>query len=253
MSNNEQNNDKLRIAAIGDIHVRDTSRGTYQNLFEDISKNADVLLLCGDLTDLGLMTEAEILVEELRLCTIPIIAVLGNHDYESDKQDEILQLLQQNKVIVLRGTEYVLEVRGKKYGFTGVKGFGGGFRPSMWGRFGETEQKAFYDAVANEVQQLENGLNRLQRTADLVKLFVLLHFSPIRDTLHGELQELYAFLGTTRLEEVIDRYPVTAVFHGHSHFGYPKGKTDKGIPVYNAAYPLMQKTYPKSPYTMVEI
>lgn len=245
-------NEKLRIAAIGDIHIKETSRGTYQSLFEEISKTADVLLLCGDLCDLGLMTEAEILVKELAACTIPIVAVLGNHDYESNNQNEILKLLQSHKVNMLHGTEYILEKNGKKYGFAGVKGFGGGFRPSMWGRFGEPEQKAFYDAISGEVQQLENGLNRLMRTSDLEKMFVLLHFSPIRETLEGEVQELYAFLGSTRLEEVIDRYPVAAVFHGHAHFGSPKGKTDKDIPVYNVAYPLMQKVYPKQPYLLVE-
>lgn len=242
----------LKIAAIGDIHVKETSRGVYQTLFEDISKNADALVLCGDLCDLGLVSEAEILVKELAACTIPVIAILGNHDYENNKQDEIVKMLKENKVQIVHGVEYILEHRGKKYGFTGVKGFGGGFRPSMWGRFGEPEQKAFYDAIAGEVQQLENGLNRLMRTADLEKMFVVLHFAPVRDTLHGELPELYPFLGSTRLEEVIDRYPVAAVFHGHAHFGYPKGKTEKGIPVYNVASPIMQKTSPKQPYALVE-
>lgn len=251
MTNDKHN--KLRIAALGDLHVKEISRGMYQSLFEEISKNADLLVLCGDLTDLGLVSEAEVLVKELQSASIPKIAVLGNHDYENDKQSDITQLLQKSGVTVLYGTEYILEKEGKKYGFTGAKGFGGGFRPSMWGRFGESEQKAFYDAVSGEVQQLENGINRLMRTADLSNMLVLLHFSPIRDTLHGELPELYAFLGSTRLEEVIDRYPVSAVFHGHSHFGYPKGKTEKGIPVYNAAYPLMQRINPKAPYALVEI
>ncbi len=244
---------KLRIAALGDIHVKDTSRGELTSLFEEISQTADVLVLCGDLTNWGLPSEAEILVKELAACTLPIVAVLGNHDFESDKQDEVTHMLQGNKVHMLYGTEFIFEKDGKKYGFTGVKGFGGGFRPSMWGRFGEPEQKAFYDAIAGEVQHLENGLNVLMRTADLYKMIVLLHFSPIRETLHGELQELYPFLGSTRLEEVIDRYPVSAVFHGHAHFGYVKGKTEKSIPVYNVAYPLMQKIYPQQPYGLVEI
>ena len=247
-----QDKPKLKIAAMGDLHVKETSRGTYQSLFEEISKNADVLLLCGDLTDLGLVTEAEVLVKELQSATIPKIAVLGNHDYENNKQSDITQLLQKSGIIVLYGTDYIYEKEGVKFGFTGAKGFGGGFRPSIWGRFGEPEQKAFYDAVSDEVQQLENGINRLMRTADLSNMFVLLHFSPIRETLHGELKELYAFLGSTRLEEVIDRYPLSAVFHGHSHFGYPKGKTEKGIPVYNTAYPLIQKHTPKTPYVLVE-
>lgn len=244
---------KLRIAAIGDIHVRETSSGVYQGLFAEISKNADILVLCGDLTDLGLESEAEVLAKELQACTIPVVGVLGNHDYHNEKQHEVAQILQQGKVMFVHGTEYIFEKDGKKYGFTGCKGFGGGFRPSMWGRFGEAEQKSFYDAVATEVETLENGINRLERSADIEKKFIVMHFSPIRDTLHGELPELYAFLGSTRLEEVIDRYNVAAVFHGHAHFGYPKGKTDKGIPVYNAAYPVMQKHSPERPYTLIEI
>lgn len=243
---------KLRIASISDIHVRETSRDAYQAMFAEMSEKSDILLLCGDLTDLGLLSEAEILVKELGSYTKPKVAVLGNHDYESGKQDEIVRLLQTNNTTVVHGTDFIFEKDGKKYGFTGVKGFGGGFRPSMWGRFGEPEQKAFYDAVAGETQQLENGLNRLMRTADLEKMFVLLHFAPIRETLHGELAELYAFLGSSRLEEVIERYPVAAVFHGHAHFGYPKGKTDKGIPVYNVALPVLQRANQKQPYALVE-
>ncbi len=253
MTTQQNQQDKLRIAAISDLHVRETSRDVYQAMFAEMSQKADIILLCGDLTDLGMMTEAQILVKEVGASTIPVVAVLGNHDYESNNQEEIARLLQSNRVNVLNGTEFIYEKNGKKYGFTGVKGFGGGFRPSMWGRFGEPEQKAFYDAVAGETQQLENGLNRLMRTADLEKMFVLLHFSPIRETLHGELIELYAFLGSSRLEEVIERYPVAAVFHGHAHFGFPKGKTEKGIPVYNVALPIMQKTNPKQPYAIVEV
>src|SRR5256885_5689705 len=202
--------DKLRIAAIGDIHVRETSSGDYQAMFMEISQQADCLVLCGDLTDLGLLSEADILVQELSHCTIPVIAVLGNHDYENNNQVAILHKLQHNRIQLLEGTEYVLKKNEIRYGFTGVKGFGGGFRPHMWGRFGEREQKAFYDAIASEVQQLENGLDRL-RPEDVDKSIVLLHFSPIRDTLRGELEELYPFLGSTRLEEVIDRYDVSVV------------------------------------------
>lgn len=250
MSNTDS---KLKVAALADIHVRETSRGVYQNLFSEISKNADILLLCGDLTDLGLPEEAEVLGKELQSLSIPVIGVLGNHDYHNDKQHDVAQILQRNKLFFVHGTEYIFEKDRKKYAFTGAKGFGGGFRPSMWGRFGEPEQKAFYDAVALEVQTLENGLQQLERMPDLAGKFVLLHFAPIRDTLHGELQELYSFLGSTRLEEVIDRYSVTAVFHGHSHYGYPKGRTEKNIPVYNVAYPLMQKTSPQRPYALIEI
>lgn len=243
----------IRIAAIADIHVTETSQGMYHEMFTEISERADVLAICGDLTRLGLISEVEVLIKELAYCSIPIVLVLGNHDYESNKQADIVHMLQDKNIHVLHGTEYIFEKDGKKYGFTGVKGFGGGFRPSMWGRFGEREQKEFYDAVASEVQQLEIGLDQLTRYSELEKIIVLLHFAPIRETLHGELAELYPFLGSTRLEEVIDRYDVSAVFHGHAHFGYWEGKTAKGIPVYNVAYPLMKKLDEKKPYRIVEL
>jgi Icc-related predicted phosphoesterase len=243
----------LHIAALGDLHIHETSVGIFQNVFADVSKRADVLLLCGDLTHFGLPEEAEVLGHELQSLTIPVVGVLGNHDFHNDKQHEVVQILQKNNVHFVHAREYIFEKDGKKYAFTGAKGFGGGFRPSMWGRFGEPEQKAFYDAVENEVQTLENGLTQIGRMPDLSGRFVLMHFSPIRDTLRGELEELYPFLGSTRLEEVIDRYPVNAVFHGHAHFGSPEGKTEKSIPVYNVAYPLMQKVNPQQPYFLLSV
>jgi Icc-related predicted phosphoesterase len=243
---------KVRIAAIGDLHVKETTHDEYQKLFTEISANADVLALCGDLTDRGMLTETDKLIEELAHCTIPVVAVLGNHDYESDQQQVVFHKLQENRIHILEGTEFVYEKDGMKYGFTGVKGFGGGFRPLMWGRFGEKEQKAFYDAIATEVQQLEVGLGNL-RAEKVDEQIVLLHFSPIRDTLIGEAEELYPFLGSTRLEEVIDRYDVSLVFHGHSHFGSPLGKTGKGITVYNVSLPLMQRISPDKPYRIVEL
>lgn len=244
--------DKLKIAALADIHVHETSSGQYKTLFSEISEKADIFVLCGDLTDLGLPEEAQVLVQELSVVKIPIVAVLGNHDYESDKPTEVSEILKQAGVFMLEGTDYLHEKNGKQYGITGVKGFGGGFRPSMWGRFGEPEQKAFYDAIAKEVQALENGLNRIQHIPKERSL-VIMHFSPIRETLQGEIPELYAFLGSTRLEEVINRYELAAVIHGHAHYGSPKGKTMKGIPVYNVAYPLMQRVSPKQPYLLLEL
>ena len=244
---------KIKIAALGDIHIKENSSGAYKDLFSKINEDADVFALCGDLCDLGLMSEAEILVDELSVLRIPTVAVLGNHDYESDHQEEIKNLLMQNKVNVLHGTEFVFEKEGRKIGFTGVKGFGGGFHPYMWGRFGELEQKEFYDAIAAEVQSLEIGLSMLQ-SLDLNGRFVLLHFAPIRDTVMGDITEMFPFLGSSRLEEVINRYEnVTAVLHGHSHFGTAEGKTEKGAPVYNVSYPLMQKTFPERPYRIVEV
>lgn len=244
---------KITIAALADLHVHETSQGMYKELFSEISEKADMVLLCGDLTDLGTPKEAEVLAEELRAFRIPMIGVLGNHDYESEQVETVSTILKAANVYMLEGTDYLFDRNGKQYGITGVKGFGGGFLPYMWSRFGEPEQKAFYDALATEIQALENGLNRL-RHLPKGHCLVMMHFSPIRGTLHGEIPELYAFLGSTRLEEVIDRYEnVAAVFHGHSHFGAPEGKTSKGIPVYNVAYPLMQRVNAKHPYKIIEL
>lgn len=248
-----ENQTKIKIAALSDIHIKKTSEGAYKELFGKINKDADILALCGDLTDLGLIEEARILVNELKILTIPVVAVLGNHDYETNLQNEITNLLVENKINVLEGSEYVFEKDSKKIGFTGVKGFGGGFQPYMWGRFGEEAQKAFYDAIASEVQNLENGISKIQDET-LAARFVLLHFAPIRETCVGDIVEMYPFLGSTRLEEVIDRYKnITGVIHGHSHHGTPEGKTAKGIPVYNVAYPLMQREFADKPYRIIKI
>jgi Icc-related predicted phosphoesterase len=250
---NGTSSQKFRIAALADIHVHETSSGQYKELFLHLSETVDMILLCGDLTDLGTEKEAQVLSEELSVVRIPIIAVLGNHDHESDNVEVVSQILKDAKVYMLEGTDYLFEHGGKQYGITGVKGFGGGFLPYMWARFGEREQKAFYDALAKEIQALENGLNRL-RHLPKGHCLVMTHFAPIRGTLHGEIPELYAFLGSTRMEEVIDRYDnIAAVIHGHSHFGHPEGKTTKGIPVYNVAYPLMQRINPKQPYRILEL
>ncbi len=243
---------KIKIAALGDIHITETSRGTLEPILRKINAEADMLLICGDLTNLGLPAEIDILTQELSICQIPILAVFGNHDYENDLQDELRSKLLEKNILVMEGNEYIFEKGDRKIGFTGVKGFGGGFNPYMWGRFGEKEQKAFYDAIVSEVQNLEIGLNMLQ-DKELDGQFVLLHFSPIKATVEGDKVELYPFLGSSRLEEVIDRYDVTAVFHGHSHFGTHEGKTAKGIPVFNVALPLMQKINPDKPYKIFEV
>lgn len=134
---------KIRIAALGDIHIKESAENNYQTLFPEVASKADILLLCGDITGLGLMTKTKLLITALTACKIPVVVVLGNHEYENNNQEEISTYLQSHGLRVLNGTEYILEKDGKKYGFTGVKGFGGGFRLSMWGRFGEPEQKSF--------------------------------------------------------------------------------------------------------------
>jgi Icc-related predicted phosphoesterase len=238
---------RVRIAAIGDIHVSKTSQGQFQPLFSQISNSADVLVLCGDFTDYGLPEEAKILARELTSAVkIPVIAVLGNHDFEAGKADEIARILQEAGVKVLDGE--ATEVHG--IGFAGVKGFCGGFGRGALGPWGETAIKAFVQEAVDESLKLESALARL-RTSRRV---AVLHYAPIRGTVEGEPIEIFPWLGSSRLEEPINRYRVSAVFHGHAHRGAAEGKTSTGVPVYNVAMPLLARTQPdRPPFLIVEI
>ena len=238
---------RLRIAALGDIHVAKGSQGSYQPLFAQISSAADVLLLCGDFTDYGLPEEAQILARELTVAVrIPVIAVLGNHDYESGKASEIMAILREAGATVLDGE--ATEVHG--VGFAGVKGFAGGFGRGALGPWGEAAIKQFVQEAVDEALKLEAALARL-RTAHRV---AVLHYAPIRATVEGEPPEIFPYLGSSRLEEPINRYRVSAVFHGHAHRGSPEGRTATGVPVYNVAMPLLARTNPdRPPYLIVEL
>src|SRR6185503_7560214 len=236
----------LRIAAMGDLHVSKNSQGVFQPLFTQINQSADVLLLCGDFTDYGLPDEARVLVRELAVVKIPVIAVLGNHDYEGGKPHEIRQILIDGGVSVLDGE--ATEVHG--VGFAGVKGFAGGFGRGALGPWGEHAIKAFVQEAVDEALKLEAALARL-RTQQRV---ALLHYSPVRATVEGEPPDIFAYLGSSRLEEPINRYRVSAVFHGHAHRGTPEGRTSTGIPVHNVAMPLLMRTNPnRPPFLVVEM
>jgi Icc-related predicted phosphoesterase len=237
----------LRIAALGDIHVSKTSQGAFQPIFSQISSAADVLLLCGDFTDYGMPEEARVLARELTVASkIPVIAVLGNHDFESGHQDEIRRILADAGVTVLDGE--ATEVHG--VGFAGVKGFAGGFGRGALGPWGEAAIKRFVQEAVDEALKLEAALARL-RTHRRV---AILHYSPIRATVEGEPPEIFPYLGSSRLEEPINRYRVNAVFHGHAHRGSPEGRTATGVPVYNVAMPLLARTHPeRPPYLVVEL
>ena len=238
--------EKLRLAAVGDIHCTKTSQGTLQPLFEQIADSADVLLLCGDLTDYGLPEEAHILTKELSSAKIPTLAVFGNHDYESGKQDEVRQILTDAGVILLDGEAH--EIHG--VGFAGVKGFAGGFGRRALGAWGEETIKRLVHETVEEALKLEAALAKLQ-TAQRV---AVLHYAPIQATVEGEPPEIFPFLGSSRLEEPLNRYSVTAVFHGHAHYGSPEGRTLGDIPVYNVAMPLLKRTFPDHPpFRMLEI
>ena len=206
-----------------------------------------MLVLCGDFTDYGLPEEARILARELTAAVkIPVIAVLGNHDYESGQQDEIRRILIDAGVTVLDGE--ATEVHG--VGFAGVKGFAGGFGRGALGPWGEAAIKQFVQEAVDEALKLEAALARL-RTHRRV---ALLHYSPIRGTVEGEPPEILPYLGSSRLEEPINRYRVSAVFHGHAHRGSPEGRTATGVPVYNVAMPLLTRINPdRPPYLIVDL
>jgi Icc-related predicted phosphoesterase len=237
----------IRIAAIGDIHVSRHSQGAFQPLFTHITSNADVLVLCGDFTDYGLPDEARILARELTTgVKIPVVAVLGNHDFEAGQQNEIRQILADAGVTVLDGE--ATEIDG--VGFAGVKGFCGGFGRGALGPWGEQSIKRFVQEAVDEAMKLEAALARLRTE----RRIAIMHYAPIRATVEGEPPEIFPYLGSGRLEEPINRYRVTAVFHGHAHRGSPEGRTSTGIPVYNVAMPLLSRVNPdRPPYLVVEL
>jgi Icc-related predicted phosphoesterase len=235
----------ITLAAIGDLHVSETCHGRYRTLFEEISAAADVLALTGDLTNFGKTSEAEILAEDLRGCTIPVVAVLGNHDFESDVADEVAKILQQAGAIMLGEQAAVIE----EVGFAGAKGFIGGFGRGELGAFGEQAIKAFVDESRDEARKLENALRSL-RTERVV---AVLHYAPIPETVEGEPLEIYPFLGSSRLAHAIDRFDnVKAVVHGHAHRGAYSGHTPGGVPVFNCAQFVVEEAFGR-PYALLEI
>jgi Icc-related predicted phosphoesterase len=239
--------DVVRLAAIGDLHYPRLPPEELQPLLVQISQRADVLLLCGDLTDYGRIEEAQGLARHLAAhAKIPMLGVLGNHDYESGHAQEVCQALTEAGVHLLDGD--MCEVYG--IGFAGVKGFAGGFGQYALQPWGETAVKHFVHEAVNEALKLESALAKL-RTPQRV---ALLHYSPIQQTVQGEAPEIFPFLGSSRLEEPLNRYEVTAIFHGHAHNGSPEGHTTSGIPVYNVAIPLLCKAFPDRPrFRVVDI
>ena len=230
----------LRIAAVSDLHYGKDSMGVREGLFARASDAADVLLLCGDLTDYGHPEEAELLCHDLSShVEIPMLAVLGNHDFESGEDQAVRRVVEEAGVTVLDGES--AEVGG--VGFAGAAGFGGGFGRYALSAWGEPATKHFVQAAVDEALKLEEALSRLHTK----RCVVLLHYAPIRATVEGEPPEIYPFLGSSRLEETLNRYDASVVFHGHAHSGSPEGTTSTGIPVFNVSIPVLEKAYPNQP------
>ena len=235
----------LRVAAIGDLHVREDDSAPYREMFTEISNNANVLVLCGDLTNLGKTREAEILADDIKSCAIPVLGVLGNHDYECGQPDKVCEILTGAGMKVLN--EQAVEIEG--VGFAGVKGFMGGFGRGELAPFGEPIAKAFVDEVMNESRKLENQL----RTLRTERSVAVLHYSPIEETIEGEPPAIFQYLGSQRLCDPIDRFDhVKAVVHGHAHHGTYEGRTPLGKPVYNVAQFVLRPKFGK-PYVVLEV
>lgn len=234
---------RLRVAALADLHVGETEKHPFRELFAEIAQSADVLALAGDLTNLGAVKEAEILAEDLSSCPIPKVGVLGNHDYECDCVEKVSEILRESGLLLLEGQ--AAEIDGVS--FVGAKGFAGGFGRYLLGSFGEAATKAFVAEGVQEALRLENAM----RNAKSHRVLVILHYAPVVETVHGEPQEIFPFLGSSRLAETIDRFPVNAIVHGHAHHGTFEGRTPGGIPVFNVA-----KQIPKPggrPYHVLEL
>lgn len=235
----------MKIAAIGDLHVTEDSIAPYRRIFAEMSAAADVIILCGDLTNFGKIGEAQILADDIRLCTVPVLGVLGNHDYECGNSDAVCKILREAGMIVL--DEQAHEIQG--VGFAGVKGFLGGFGRGELAPFGEPAIKAFVNETINEARKLENALRSLRTD----KMVAVLHYSPIIETLQGEPVEIFQYLGSARLADALDRFDnIAAVFHGHAHHGSYEGRTMRGIPVYNVAQFVLRDQFGK-PYVALEI
>jgi Icc-related predicted phosphoesterase len=236
----------MRIAATADLHLGKSSTGMLQALLSQIATDADVLVIAGDITDYGTVEEAHSIGKDLStLVRVPIVAVLGNHDFEAGAEREIHQILVDHGVCVLDGD--TCEVQG--VGFAGVKGFAGGFGRRALGPWGEPIIKQFVHEAVNEALKLESALARLRTD----KKIVVLHYAPIEGTVEGEPREIYPYLGCSRLEEPLGRYSVTAVLHGHAHNGKPEGRTSTDVPVYNVALPLMRRLTPQQPFRILDI
>ena len=240
-------NGMVRIAAVGDIHVRENDKGKWTDYFKDISRNADVLVICGDLTDTGDEVEAQVLADELKACSIPVVAVLGNHDFEKGRHKLIRKILQNENVHILDGEAVII----KGIGFAGIKGFGGGFDNHMLSMFGEGAMKAFVQEAVDEALHLERALARLDQEHEGIKKIAVLHYAPISTTVTGEPEVIYPFLGSSRLAEPLERQKVIAAFHGHAHAGAIAGETKNGIKVYNVAKQVLAKGgYPQQYYLL---
>ncbi len=229
----------IRVAAVGDVHVGADCAGMLRPHWANLAERADLFLIAGDLTRHGQPDEAAVLADELRDLGLPIIAVLGNHDYQSDQERLVRDVVEDAGVTVLESEGTVVQVDGTRVGVAGCKGFGGGFVGACASDFGEPEMKAF----VRHTKAVADRLHRALAALDTDVRIALLHFSPVQDTLEGERLEIYPFLGSYLLGEAIDRAGADLALHGHAHAGSEKGVTPGGTHVRNVAQPVIGHAY----------
>jgi Icc-related predicted phosphoesterase len=226
---------RLRIAATGDVHCRDSNREAVVASFAALGDEVDLVLVAGDLTSHGRLDEAEILCEAAAATGAPVYAVLGNHDWHNDEAEAILERLGEGGVQMLDRSAAVCQIGRVEVGIVGVKGFVGGFAPRHMPDFGEPSLREVYAEATAEVQSLEEGLREV---ATCPVRIVLLHYAPIEATLEGEPREIFVFLGSDRLAAPILEHGPDLVLHGHAHAGSPDGTIGE-TPVHNVSQPVL--------------
>lgn len=222
----------IRIAAVADLHLNTSTRpGELARRLAGISDRADLLLLPGDLTDNGSIEEEQMLADELATVEIPVVAVLGNHDFAARRPGDFSSYLAARGVRVLDGDAFELNIRGETLGIAGVRGFKGGFGEYALGETSEPETEAWVSLAQTEADKLRRGLERLQTRYRVA----MLHYAPVRATVEGEHPETVPFYGSSLLCDPIDELRPDMVIHGHSHKGTHRGATPGGVPVYNVS------------------
>jgi Icc-related predicted phosphoesterase len=229
----------IHVAAVGDIHFGPDAAGTLRPHLAHLAERADLLLLAGDLTRIGTPEEARALADELAGVDVPMVGVLGNHDYHDNQAGEVTKIVEGIGVTMLEGNSVVVPVNGSTVGVAGTKGFGGGFVGACGSEFGEPEMKAFMAHSRCLADRLEQALTALDTDVKVA----LLHYAPCPDTLVGERLEIYPFLGCYLLGEAVDRGGATLTVHGHAHRGTERGLTAGGHHVRNVAQPVIGHAY----------
>jgi Icc-related predicted phosphoesterase len=230
---------KIRVAAVGDVHLGEDLRGRYRPKLDRLGELADILLLAGDLTRHGTPEEGRVVADEFRDLPVPVVAVLGNHDYQSDAEDEIVEILRDAGIAVLQDDAMTVQLGEARLGLAGGKGFGGGFAGKCASEFGEPEMKAF----VRHTREIADLWRKALKGMDADHRVVLSHYSPVKDTLVGEPLEIYPFLGSYLLAEAVDAEGADLIIHGHAHHGGEKGVTPGGVRVRNVALPVLGRAY----------